>query len=241
MFTPNFLILIAVTVALGGAAQFYIKRTFKRYSNVRPVGGLTGAQVAERILQANGIAASMTETGASATGTSRTSVVVRAVDGDLTDHYDPRKNVVGLSKPVYGVSSISANAVAAHEVGHAMQTAERYVWGEIRSAIVPVVNFGSSLSWILILVGIILNMLQLFWLGIIFYSFAIVFQIVTLPVEFNASSRALAQLQTSGILTSAELPGARRVLNAAALTYVAAALVSVLYLLYYIGLGRSSS
>ena len=234
IFSIEYIALLLVTLAIGGAAQWYIKSTFKRYSNVRAQNGLTGAQVAERILQANNILATVAETERV---DARNNVVVTAVAGDLTDHYDPRKGIVGLSKPVYGVASISANAVAAHEVGHALQNADRYVWGEIRTAIVPVVNFGSSLSFPLILAGIFLNFFQLFWIGIAFYGLAVAFQIVTLPVELNASNRALVQLRETGILAEGEVPGARRVLTAAALTYVAAALTSIMYLLYFIGLG----
>lgn len=232
-FSTEYILLIIVTIALGGATQLYIKSTFKKYSSVPSQSGLTGAQVAQRILEANGIAAGAgQESGEGA-------CVVVPVGGNLTDHYDPRSGVVALSDPVYGESSISAIAVAAHEVGHAIQDAKNYTWGEIRTAIVPIVNFGSSAAGILIFAGFIINLSGLIWLGILGYSLAVGFQIVTLPVELNASKRALVQLESLGILAPAEVPGARQVLTSAALTYVAAALISVLNLMYYIGLASN--
>lgn len=232
-FSIEYILLIIVTIAIGGATQLYIKSTFSKYSSVPSQSGLTGAQVAQRILEANGIAAGVgQESGEGA-------CIVAPVAGNLTDHYDPRSGVVALSDPVYGESSISAIAVAAHEVGHAIQDAKNYTWGEIRTAIVPIVNFGSSAAGILIFAGFIINFTGLIWLGILGYSLAVGFQIVTLPVELNASKRALVQLESLGILAPAEVPGARQVLTSAALTYVAAALISVLNLLYYIGLASN--
>lgn len=229
---PLYIVLFLTTIALGGFTQLYIKSMFARYSQIRPESGLTGQQVAQRILQTNGIYAS------EGVGGGRDSVAVMGVGGNLSDHYDPRTGVVSLSKAVHQVSSVAANAVAAHEVGHALQSAQHYVFGEIRSALVPAVNFGSQAAGLLIIVGIFSRLLPFLWIGIAFYSLSVVFQIVTLPVELNASKRALVQLRDGGILTSAELPGARKVLRAAALTYVASALISVLYLLYYLGFAR---
>jgi Zn-dependent membrane protease YugP len=231
-FNTSYLIILVVTVALGGLTQWYIKRTFSRFSQVRTSSGLTGAQVASRILAHNGIAA------APGAPTNRDSVGIIPTKGSLSDHYDPRKGIVALSETVYGQDSISATAVAAHEVGHAIQTSRRYVWGELRTGLVPVVNFGSSLAPMLIIMGLVMQFTGLFWLGIIFYAGAVLFQVVTLPVELNASPRALAQLRDNNILTSAELPGARKVLTAAAFTYVASALISIMYLLYYLGMGN---
>lgn len=229
---PTYLIIMVITIALGGLTQWYIKSTFSKYSQVPNSSGLTGAEVAQKILMANGIAAQPgQESGEGA-------VVVQPVAGALTDHYDPRTGVVALSEPVYGERSISAIAVAAHEVGHAMQDAHNYKWGELRTAIVPVVNFGSSMAGVLIFMGLFVGMTGLLWLGIAGYALAVGFQLVTLPVELNASKRALIQLESTGVLSANEVPGARQVLTSAAFTYVAAALISVINLLYYIGIAR---
>jgi Zn-dependent membrane protease YugP len=231
-FDPRYLVIVLISVVLGAVTQRYIKTTFARYSQVRPTSGLTGAQVAERILKANDIHA------LPGMATGRTSVAVVGIGGDLSDHYDPRKGIVSLSEGVYGIPSLAANAVAAHEVGHALQTAQGYLWGRVRTALVPVVNFGSQAAGILIIMGFFTQLLMLIWVGIACYAIAVVFQIVTLPVELNASSRALAQLRQTGLLSESELPGARKVLTAAALTYVASALISILYLLYYLSFAR---
>lgn len=234
MFNSNYLLLMVVTIVLGLLTQWYIKSTFNKWSKVRSSKGYTGAQVAEALLQRNNIAA------APGKKTGEGAVAVQPVGGALTDHYDPRTGIVALSEPVFGETSIAAVAVAAHETGHALQDAENYSWGEIRTAIVPVVNFGSSLAGILIVFGFIVGFTGLIWLGILGYSLAVLFQIVTLPVELNASKRALVQLNDAGILSAQEIPAARQVLTSAALTYVAAALISVLNLLYYIGLARDN-
>lgn len=234
MFRPEYLLLMVVTIVLGLLTQWYIKSTFNKWSKVRGSKGYSGAQVAELLLQRNNIAA------APGQKTGEGAVAVRPVGGDLTDHYDPRTGIVALSEPVYDKDSIAAIAVAAHETGHAIQDAENYSWGEIRTAIVPVVNFGSSLAGVLIVFGFIVGFTGLIWLGILGYSLAVLFQIVTLPVELNASKRALVQLSDSGVLSAQEIPAARQVLTSAALTYVAAALISVLNLLYYIGLARDN-
>ena len=227
--------LMIFTALIGFATQSYIKRTFARFSQVRTARGWTGAQVAEQILQDNNIHAS------GGAPTNRDSVGIIPTKGSLTDHYDPRKGIVALSETVYGQNSISANAVAAHEVGHALQTHHRYFFGEMRTRLVPIVNLTSSAAPFLIILGIMQPLLSgIFWLGIILYSGSVLFQLVTLPVEFNASRRALVQLEQSGALTPAEIPGARKVLTAAALTYLGAALVSILWLLRYIGMGRRS-
>ena len=231
-FNPSYLLLMVITIALGVITQGYIRSTFNKWSRVRDANGYTGAQVAEMLLRRNNIAA------APGQKTGEGAVAVRPVGGNLTDHYDPRTGVIGLSESVYGEASIAAVAVAAHETGHAIQDAENYSWGEIRTAIVPIVNFGSSLSGILIIFGFIVGISGLLWLGIAGYALAVLFQLITLPVEFNASKRALVQLNDAGILTAQEIPAARQVLTSAALTYVAAALISVLNLLYYIGLAR---
>jgi len=230
---PAWLLLMFVSIVLGGAAQFFISTTFKKWSRVRSANGLTGAQVAETILSRNHISARVS----GAPDGVRAVRVVQSVGGNLSDHYDPRNGTVALSEQVYGESTIAATAVAAHEVGHALQTAEGYFPSRLRKAMVPVVNFGSNLAWLFIFIGLFMHVFQLFYLGIAFFALAVLFQIVTLPVELNASSRAMVQLREGGLLTTGELSGARKVLTAAAFTYVAAALISVLQLLYFLGLG----
>jgi len=222
-----------VSIVLGGAAQVYISSTFKRWSKVRSTNGLTGAQVAETILSRNNISARVA-------GTSKGTQAVQVVQsrhGKLSDHYDPRTGTVALSDQVYGETTIAAAAVAAHEVGHALQTAQGYFPSKLRKAMVPAVSFGSNMAWIFILIGLMLGAMQLFYVGIAFFAMAVLFQVVTLPVELNASNRAMVQLRETNLLTTGELSGARRVLTAAAFTYIAAALISVLQLLYFLGLG----
>lgn len=232
LFNSNYLLLMLITVGLGLLTQSYIKSTFNKWSKVRTQRGITGMQAAQELLMRNNIAAQPGQKPGEG------AVAVTATSGQLTDHYDPRSGIIALSEPVYDKSSIAAVAVAAHETGHAIQDAQNYLWGEMRTAIVPIVNFGSSIAGVLIVFGLIINISGLLWLGIAGYSLAVLFQIVTLPVELNASKRALVQLQDSGILTTQEVPAARQVLFSAALTYVAAALISILNLLYYIGLTR---
>ena len=178
---------------------------------------MTGADAARRLLNSQGIY----------------DVTVRAVAGELTDHYDPRTRTVNLSQPVYGATSISAIGVAAHECGHAMQHNEGYAPLRFRSALVPVANFGSAISWPMILIGVMIGGLgsPLVEIGILLFSLAVLFQLVTLPVEFNASARAVRLLDSQGILVGDEVSGTRKVLSAAALTYVAAAATSILQLL----------
>lgn len=207
-------ILLVIGMLLSVAASAKLKSTFAKYRSVRNASGLTGEQAARRILQAAGI----------------TDVQVRAVSGSLTDHYDPRTKTVNLSQDIFGQSSLAAVGVAAHECGHAIQHAIHYVPLEIRSAIVPLANFGSTLSWPLFFLGLIMSFRPLITAGIVMFSLAVLFQLVTLPVEINASSRALRMLETTGILGREENAGARKVLTAAALTYVAALASSILQL-----------
>lgn len=227
--------LIIVTMVLGFAAQAYINSSYKKYSRVRNGTGLTGAQIARRMLDENGLY----------------DVQVQAVSGTLSDHYDPRTRVVRLSEGVYGEATVSAMAVACHECGHAVQHARGYVPMNVRSALVPLANFGSSAWLILLIAGFILNFTGLIWAGIILYAFAVLFHVVTLPVEFNASRRGLAYIkgETDSRVVNASMAlavpgddasaGARRVLTAAALTYVVGALTSIMQLLYFIGMARS--
>lgn len=208
-------ILLIIGMLLSLAASAKLKSTFAKYRRIRSASGLTGAEVAARILRAAGI----------------TDVQIRAIPGSLTDHYDPRTKTVSLSQDIYGQTSLAAVGVAAHECGHAIQHAVHYTPLEMRSAIVPVANLGSSLSWPLFLIGLLAGIRPLTTAGIVLFSLAVLFQLVTLPVELNASSRALRMLEGTGILGVSEVKGARKVLTAAALTYVAALAASILQLL----------
>ena len=208
-------VLFIVIALVSFAVQRTLQSKFERYSKIPIPYGLTGRDIAMRMLQENGI----------------NDVSVTQVDGHLTDHYNPATHTVNLSRDVYYGNSVAAAAVAAHECGHAIQHATNYVPLNLRSAIVPVANIGSTLSWPLFLAGLIFSIRPLLTVGIILFTFAVLFQLVTLPVEFNASSRALKMLGSSGMLGNDEVKGARKVLTAAALTYVAALASSILQLL----------
>ena len=209
------LVLIGALISLW--AQGRVTSTFNKYSKVRSRTGMTGADAAMRLLRAQGIY----------------DVSVRPVSGNLTDHYDPRTKVVNLSESVYYATSVAAIGVAAHECGHAMQHNEGYAPLNFRSALVPVVNFGSKLSWPLILLGVLFGGVgsTLCQVGILMFTRVALFQLVTLPVEFNASNRAVKLLDSQGILAGDEVQGTKKVLGAAALTYVAAAASTILQLL----------
>lgn len=195
-----------------------VRSAYKTYSQVASSSGMTGAEVARRILDANGLY----------------DVTIEEVQGTLTDHYDPRTKTVRLSSDIYHGYSVAGTAVAAHEVGHAIQDAEGYAFLRFRHALVPAANLGSNLSFFIILAGIIFQSANLLLLGIIFMAAAVLFQIVTLPVEFNASSRAMEQVVSLGIIRNDEERNTRKVLDAAALTYVAAAIVAVIELLRFV-------
>lgn len=244
LFDPVFIAIMVVGMVLGGLTQLYIKSTFKKYSKHGLARPASGAQVAENTLRKSNlpVADPSGQVSASAFG-KRPVTIARSTHGKLSDHFDPRSNTVALSEVVFDKSNIAAAAVAAHEVGHAVQTAEAYLPGRIRSALAPVASFGSSMSIWLILAGLIFFAgdslgANLVWAGIALFAAAVLFQLVTLPVEFDASRRAMILLRETGTLTAAELPGARKVLTAAALTYVAAALVAVMQLVYWIMLAR---
>ena len=207
------LVVIGAIICLIASAR--VRTTYAKYSKYRSMSGLTGAQAAERILHDAGIY----------------DVQVGHISGNLTDHYNPKTKVLNLSDSVYGSTSVAAIGVAAHECGHAIQDARDYVPLRLRAALVPAANFGSQISWILIILGIVLGGTGLINLGILMFSLAVLFQIVTLPVEYNASHRAVALLDSIGILQGQEVGQTRQVLNAAALTYVAAAAASLLQLL----------
>ena len=211
-------ILVVIGAVICMIASAKVKGTFNKYSQLRSMSGMNGAQVAQRVLQAAGIY----------------DVQVRHVSGSLTDHYDPRTKTVNLSDPVYNATSVAALGVAAHECGHAIQHAKSYAPLSIRSALVPIANFGSMLAWPVILIGLFFNTRSsglIIDIGILLFSAAVLFQLVTLPVEFDASRRALVMLRTQGILADDELRYTRRVLKSAALTYVASAAAAILQLL----------
>ena len=224
-FDPTYmLVLIGVVICLAASAK--MRSTFSRYSRIRNHSGMTGREAAEQVLHRAGIY----------------DVRVEHVSGNLTDHYDPRSKVLRLSDATYGSASVAAVGVAAHECGHAIQHATGYAPLAFRSALVPVANFGSTIAWPLILIGLLFNSQSsvLFLnLGILAFSLAVLFQIVTLPVEFNASSRAIRMLSGNGMLYEDEVQATRKVLTAAALTYVAGATSAILQLLRIILISNS--
>lgn len=218
-------ILVIVVGIIGMLVQFRLKKVFAKYSQVLSTGGLTGAQIAQKMLNDNGIF----------------DVNVTCISGQLTDHYNPTKKTVNLSNDVYHKNSVSAAAVAAHECGHAIQHKVAYGPLKLRTALVPAVNISSKLSMIVIILGVmIINTFPaLFWIGIAMFGLVLLFSLVTLPVEFNASQRALAWLKSSNSLSETELAQAKEALTWAASTYVVAALSSLATLIYYISLGTS--
>ena len=212
----SYLIFMLPIIIFTLIVQGTMNSTFKKYSAIRNSRNLTGAQAAERVLMQNGV----------------TGVRIEHVSGNFTDHFDPRTNVIRLSDPVYNSNSIAAVGVACHEAGHAVQHAEGYLPNKIRSAILPVANIGSKLSWVFIILGLVTSALQpLLYVGIVLFSAAVLFTVATLPVEFNASSRALKCIKQTGMLSDSEYTGAKRTLQAAAMTYVASAATAVAQLL----------
>lgn len=219
-FDPIYLVFMVPGILITFWAQRQVKGTYRRYSEIRSKMGMTGEQVARSILHKMDIY----------------DVKVEPVAGELTDHYDPSAKAVRLSQGIYNSTSLAAAAVAAHECGHVLQDVQGYQFMNLRAALVPVVNLGSNLGPMLILAGLFLNILGLAWLGVIFFAAVLVFHMVTLPVEFDASRRALRLIDELGILQGEENKGARAVLRAAALTYVATAFYALLNLLYYVSL-----
>ena len=217
-FDPYYWVILMPAFLLALLAQLNVSSTFNRYSRIAGRRGLTGAQAAEAVLRANGVYG----------------VRIERVAGRLSDHYDPRTNVIRLSDAVYGSSSIAAVGVAAHEAGHAVQYAQEYGPIKVRGAIIPVCNFSSQISILLIVLGFALYSRPLFAVGVVLFAVATVFQIVTLPVEFDASRRAIRSLDSTHLLDDQELRGAKKVLGAAAMTYVAALLVSIAQLLRFV-------
>ncbi|MFB0919344.1 MAG: zinc metallopeptidase [Oscillospiraceae bacterium] len=219
--TYLYLVLPAIILAMWASAR--VKSTFKRYDRQFSASHITGAQAAQRVLYANGL----------------TNIRIERISGNLTDNYDPRDNVIRLSQPVYDSTSTAAIGVACHEAGHALQYAEGYVPIKLRTAIIPATNIGSKLAMPLIIIGLIMSyyakdLVVVAYGGIILFAVCVAFQIITLPVEFNASHRALLAIEGQGMLTEDELSGSRRVLHAAALTYVAALAVSLAQLLRFL-------
>lgn len=218
-------ILVLIAAVLTMIASARVRSTFSKYAKVRNANGMTGAEAAERILRTRGIY----------------DVSIVQASGNLTDHYDPRNKTLALSESTYGKSSIAAVSVAAHECGHALQHEKNYTPLTIRSYLVPFANFGSKAGVPLILIGLIFSFGILIEIGIWVFAAAVLFQFVTLPVEFNASTRGVEELETLGILTTEELRQGKKVLRAAALTYVAAAASAVLQLLRFVLLSRGRS
>jgi len=215
MFFDPTMILVLIGLALSLAASAMVKGTFAKYSRVRNMSGMTGAQAAERILHSAGIY----------------DVSIARVAGNLTDHYDPRSKTLRLSDATYASASVAAVGVAAHECGHAIQHQQHYAPLALRSTLVPAANLGSSLAWPVFVVGLIASLPALTTAGIILFGLAVLFQLVTLPVEINASRRAVGLLESTGVLGHTENSGVKKVLTAAALTYVASLAASVLQLL----------
>ena len=217
-FDSYYWIILVPAMLIALLAQINVSSTFNRYSRIASRRGLTGAQAAEEVLKAHGVYG----------------VRITRVSGKLTDHYDPRTNTIRLSDAVYGSTSIASVGVAAHEAGHAVQYAQEYGPIKLRGAIIPVCNFSSQISILLIILGFVLYSRPLFAVGVVLFAVAAFFQVVTLPVEFNASRRAIQSLRDTHMLDDQELRGAKKVLGAAAMTYVAALLVSIAQLLRYI-------
>lgn len=215
MFYDPTMILVIIGALISGIASMNVRNTFNKYSKVRNYRGLTANQVAEQILHSAGIY----------------DVSIERIRGNLTDHYSPNEKVLRLSDSVYGQTSVAAIGVAAHECGHAIQHQEEYAPLKLRSASVPLANVGSWVSWPIILIGLLLGYTKLAQLGIFLFTFVVVFQLITLPVEFDASARALKILDNDHILEGDEHRGATKVLKAAALTYVAALFATILQLL----------
>ncbi|HAL58205.1 MAG: zinc metallopeptidase [Sarcina sp.] len=212
--TTYLLVIIGAVLCL--VASAHVKSTYRKYAGIRSASGITGAQAAEAILRRNGVVG----------------VTVQHVAGELTDHYDPSRGVVNLSDATYNSTSVAAIGVAAHECGHVMQHETGYLPLRLRTALVPVANIGSNLGIWIVMLGLIFGLNQsLAMIGVYLFSFGVLFQLVTLPVEFDASHRALVMLQDYGILGDTEVKSSRAVLNAAAMTYVASAAASVLQLL----------
>ena len=226
-FDPMYLIFMIPALALMGFASWYVRHAYNKWSQVRASSGLTGHQAAQRLISTGNLYG----------------VQVQGTSGQLSDHYDPRNKTLFLSEGVSSSPSVAAVAISAHELGHALQDAEDYFPMRVRTMLVPAVNIGSNLGWILIMIGLVLQQINIAWIGVAVFSAGALFALATLPVEFNASARAKQLLYETGIIqTEEERRGVNQVLNAAALTYVAGLVTAVLQLLYYVfligGMGR---
>lgn len=236
-FDPTYLLCVALpSMVLMGITSWYVRHAYNKWSQIRASSGLTGADAARQLISRS---VNIGEAGSA----DLRNVRVMGVGGNLTDHYNPQDKTLYLSPSVANSPSVAAVAVAAHELGHAMQDAEGYAPLRFRSAIVPMVNIGSNLGWILILAGLLLRITEVAWLGVIFFAGGALFALATLPVELNASARAKRLVAEAGIVhTEEEMRGVNQVLNAAALTYVAGLITAVMQLLYYVmlvgGMGR---
>ncbi len=218
-FDPIYMLFMIPAFILMGITSWYVRASYNKWSKIRATSGLTGAQAASRLISTGNLYG----------------VQVAGTQGQLSDHYDPRNKTLFLSQGVHNSPSVAAVAIAAHELGHAMQDAEEYFPMKIRSALIPAVSIGSNLGWILIMVGLFLRVTELAWLGVLVFSGGALFALATLPVEFNASARAKELLYSTGIIqTEEERRGVNTVLNAAALTYVAGLITAVLQLLYFV-------
>ena len=225
-FDWTYLVFIVPCIIITLICQIKVQSTFSKYSKIRNSRNITGAQAAEYVLRQNGV----------------TGVRIEHVSGSMTDHFDPRTNVIRLSDTVYNSNSVAAVGVACHEAGHAVQHAVGYLPNKIRSIILPMAKIGSQLSWILILLGLVFTAkvgFVLLYIGIVLFSLSVLFTIATLPVEFNASKRALECIRESDLLYGDEYTGAKRTLQAAAMTYVASALTAIMQLLRLIVIARS--
>ena len=218
-----FLVTAIVPLLFGLWAQMKVKRTFAKYSKIAPRNGMSGADAAAAVLRSSGLP----------------NLQIRPVAGHLTDHYDPRNRTLNLSQDVGGASSLAALGVAAHEAGHAIQDAKRYAPMRIRQALVPAATIGQSFWFIPVVLGLIMGLTGLVTIGLILFAVIVLFQLITLPVEFDASKRALVALEGQGLLAADEVPGAKAVLNAAALTYIAGFVAALGQLIYFFALSRN--
>jgi len=218
-----FLVTAIVPLLFGLWAQMKVKRTFAKYSKIAPHNGMSGADAAAAVLRSSGLP----------------NLQIRPVAGHLTDHYDPRNRTLNLSQDVGGASSLAALGVAAHEAGHAIQDAKRYAPMRIRQALVPAATIGQSFWFIPVVLGLIMGLTGLVTIGLILFAVIVLFQLITLPVEFDASKRALVALEGQGLLAADEVPGAKAVLNAAALTYIAGFVAALGQLIYFFALSRN--
>lgn len=216
------LVLIIVIIAIPSWASYKVKSTYNKYSKLKVKSKMSGVEVARKILDKNGL----------------TNVYVVETKGTLSDHYDPKRKVIKLSKNIFHDESVASVAVAAHEVGHAIQDKEGYTYMKVRSVLVPFVNFTTQIGYVVIFIAIITNLLELFMIGILSISVMLVFQLITLPVEFDASNRAFKELDQLGVLEPVESRGVKNMLFAAAMTYVAAVLTSALNILRFILIAR---